>query len=150
MKIAFAAFIALIVGLVIGTQFTKKQKEGKVSGEMIETLEAIIEVIGPMNKEEVEEILVLVQNFNENAIQDLDTMNLWRAVTANQILLIEKEEGIEAAREHARYLINYFRDAYEEGMRLGNWEELADNLYTKTTESEPVGIVNDEAAPHRD
>ena len=49
--------------------------------------------------------------------------------------------GPEAFIEHTEYETNHFLEQYEEGMELGEWQEVADNLYTRIKTEENPEVI---------
>ena len=61
-------------------------------------------------------------------------------MTTIRLKSILEEQGNEAFIKHSNYETNRFLGEYEEGMELGEWQEVADALYTriKTEENKSV------------
>lgn len=148
-KMKYTLYIFLLcIGFGSGWYFSNQRMEEKVKEsfppEMREMLDEVVKIVGPMEKEDVAEMLDLLESFGENAVKELDQMSLWRANTANQLLVIESNEGKEKADEYSNYLIQHFRTDYENGMNLGAWQEMADKVYESTNNlrSDPGGGIN--------
>ena len=140
--------LLFIAGFALGWTISNQRMNEKVKNYFPESMRASMdeaeEILGGMSKEEVKGHFEQMKKFSDRAIKEMDYMTLWRGTTANQFLLISEDKGPEAAIECAYEIVLTFRENYEEGIDLGDWQEVADNIYESTNRllSEPVDIIN--------
>ncbi|MEM1221693.1 MAG: hypothetical protein AAGH40_02945 [Verrucomicrobiota bacterium] len=144
--------LLLGIGFTSGWFISNQRMNEKIKDYFPESMRASLNeaevILGEMPKEEVKEHFEQMRNFSERVFKEMDYMTLWRGTTANQFLLISEDNSHEAALEYARETILTFRKDYEEGIDVGDWQEMADNVYESTNRlnSEPDAVVNASAA----
>ena len=104
--------------------------------EMHETLDAVAEYLDPMSKEEVNETMELIRVSSQKVVNEMDHETLWRAMITERLTNTLREQGMDAFIESSNYEMNRFYEQYDEGLELGDWQQVADALYTRNKTEE--------------
>ena len=136
--------LTLIIGFGTGWYISGKRIQENVKSVMPEgmheTFDAVAEYLGPMSEEEVNETMDQIRGFASQVVVEMDREILWEAMISHRLKAKLEDEGKEAAIQFTNDRILLFRQQYEEGMELGDWQTLADSLYANTkSDGEPDG-----------
>lgn len=132
-------WVFLLVGLLVGTSLGLllglRSAERKVieayPEEVRPAVEAAAELLGEMDKEEARAMLEDIRQRGDQAVREHGLEALWGYLYGSTIIAKLEEGDVEGAKRFSQGRVDYFRETYEEGMEIGDWQELADSLYER-------------------
>ena len=130
--------LTLMVGFGTGWYISGKRIQENVKSVMPEgmheTFDAVAEYLGPMSKEEVNETMESIRGLSQQVVDEMNHQTFWGALVCQQLMFTLEDEGLDAMTEQANNKINNFIDQYQQGMKLGDWQKVADSMYKNITE----------------
>jgi len=131
-------WLCLLIGILggwvggwwLGNQRVEKAVIEAYPEEVRPAVEAAAELLGEMDKEEVEGLLEDMREFAKQTVREGDLQLLWQAFAAYSILLTQKDgEDLEGAVRKARAYLEYFVESYDYGdTDVADWDRVASAL----------------------
>ncbi len=125
--------IGLVGGILAGRKITSAKYERMYPPELIKILASNAELLGPMNKQELEDIQKDMKATLGKASNDWDLIIFAEGQLANDFCKTMDQRGADAARGRAMSKLINFRERYQRGMNLPHgWDKVADAMYEHT------------------
>lgn len=137
---AFTFLIGLAVGWFFFTQSAKSILKEHFPEKLHEDLMLAHDYFGSLSKEEFIETINLMKDYNSHAREEADFMAVWSASVAYRYNLRYSNKGAEGLSELVDEDFERFKEAYENGGKFGDWQELAEVMYKKVKERENQAV----------
>lgn len=143
--IPILTFLAgLSVGWYVFRQSDEEVMRKHLPEDFMNQVDIMLETPGFESKEALGESMEYIRKYAAQATNEADLRTFWGALEAHRYKMKVDDGGLDLALDHANERLEYFRKRYEEGIEVGEWQKIADAIYTKMKEEENQ-LVEDNA-----